>query len=269
MYILLALGFAFLFSIMGILNFAHGVIYMVSAFLCLKFTLLLGLNPWLALLCTLIIVAIFGVLLERFIFRRFYGDMNGTIVACLGIIAVLQNSVVITEGYVVEKIPEFARGFMRIGTFSVSWERMVTLAVGVGLLILVLLFINKTKQGLQMQAIAQDTEGAIFQGISIHGIAALACIIAFSLAAVSGSLMGSYLSFSPYMGDNITMKILQILVLGGIGSINGILYAGLILGTLDASLPIFVNAAAAQAIVLFVIVIILLFRPKGLFGREV
>jgi len=242
---------------------------MVSAFLCLKFTLLLGMNPWLALVCTVIIVAIFGVLLERFIFRRFYGDMNGTIVACLGIIAVLQNSVVITEGYVVEKIPEFAHGFMRIGAFSVSWERIVTLLVGVILLVLVLLFINRTKQGQQMQAIAQDTEGAIFQGISIHGIAALACIIAFSLAAVSGSLMGSYLSFSPYMGDNITMKILQILVLGGIGSINGILYAGLILGTLDASLPIFVNAAAAQAIVLFVIVVILLFRPKGLFGREV
>jgi branched-chain amino acid transport system permease protein len=133
----------------------------------------------------------------------------------------------------------------------------------------VLLFINKTKQGLQMRAVAQDLEGAILQGINVHFVSAMACVIACGLAAVAGSLMGSYLSLTPYMGDDIMIKVLEILVLGGIGSINGVLFAGLIVGAMDAFLPIVVSGTQTQAIMMFVIVILLLFKPQGLFGKEV
>lgn len=268
-YILVALGFAFLFSIMGILNFAHGAIYMVAAYICYKLTVVAGMNQWLALLSTVIIVGLFGIILERFFFRPFSGNLNRTIVVCIGIITVLQNGVAITEGYSVSKLPAFVEGVFRFGVFSVSAERVTTFLIATILLILVLLFISKTKHGLQMQAIAQDKEGAILQGIDIHRTSALACVIACGLAAVAGSLMGGLTILTPYMGDTIMTKVLEVLILGGIGSIHGVLFAGLIIGALDATLPLFVSSATSDAIAILIIIVILLFRPVGLFGQEV
>jgi branched-chain amino acid transport system permease protein len=269
MYILLGLGFTFLFNIMGILNFAHGVIYMIGAYISFILATTVGINPWLAMLVSVIAMGLFGILLERFVFRPFLGNINLIIVVCIGIITVLKNAVSVSQTYTVQMIPPFVQGVFKVGIVSLSWERLLIFFIGVGLLILVLLFINKTKQGLQMRAVAQDKEGAILQGINVNFISALACVIACALAAVAGSLMGSYLTVNPYMGDDIMIKVLEILVLGGIGSINGVLFAGLIVGTMDAFLPIVVSGTQTQAIMMFVIVIILLFKPQGLFGKEV
>jgi branched-chain amino acid transport system permease protein len=269
MYILLALGFTFLFNIMGILNFAHGVIYMIGAYICFFLATMVGVNQWVAMLIAVIIVGLFGIFMERFVFRPFLGNINLIIVVCIGIITVLQNAISIATPYNVQVTPAFVQGIFKVGIISISWERLVFFFIGLGLLILVLLFINKTKQGLQMRAVAQDMEGAVLQGINVHGVSALACVIACALAALAGSLMGSYLSLTPYMGSDIMIKVLEILVLGGIGSINGVLFAGLIVGTLDAVLPIMVSGTATQAIMMLVIIIILLFKPQGLFGKEV
>ncbi len=268
-YILVALGFAFLFSIMGILNFAHGAIYMVAAYICFKLTTVAGMNQWLALVSSMIIGGLFGIVLERFFFRPFFGNLNRTIVVCIGIITVLQNGVAITQGYSVSKLPAFVHGIVRFGVFSVSAERVATFSIAITLVVLVLFFISRTRQGQQMQAVAQNKEGATLQGISIHRISALACVIACGLAAVAGSLMGGLTILTPYMGDMIMTKVLEVLVLGGIGSIQGILFAGLIIGALDATLSLFASSAACEAITLLVIIVILLFRPKGLFGQEV
>ena len=269
MYILLGLGFTFLFNIMGILNFAHGVIYMIGAYICFVLATMVGMNQWLAMLISVIVVGSFGILLERFVFRPFLGNINLIIVVCIGIITVLKNAISVSQSYNVQVIPPFVEGTIKVGIVSISWERLVIFLIGLSLLILVLLFINKTKQGLQMRAVAQDKEGAILQGINVNFVSALACVIACALAAVAGSLMGSYLTVNPYMGDDIMIKVLEILVLGGIGSINGVLLAGLIVGAMDAFLPIVVSGTQTQAIMLFAIVIILLFKPQGLFGKEV
>jgi branched-chain amino acid transport system permease protein len=269
MYILLALGFTFLFNIMGILNFAHGVIYMIGAYICFDLATVVGMNQWLAMLCSIIAVGLFGIFMERFVFRPFHGNINLIIVVCIGLITVLKNAVSLSQPYNVQVTPAFVTGVVKIGIISISWQRLVIFLIGVVLLILVLLFINKTKQGLQMRAVAQDLEGAILQGINVNFVSGLACVIACALAAVAGSLMGSYLSLTPYMGDDIMIKVLEILVLGGIGSINGVLFAGLLVGALDAILPIYVSGTQTQAIMMFVIVIILLFKPQGLFGKEV
>jgi branched-chain amino acid transport system permease protein len=269
MYILLALGFTFLFNILGILNFAHGVIYMIGAYICFYLATAVGMNQWLAMLISVIAVGLFGIFMERFVFRPFFGNINLIIVVCIGIITVLKNAVSLSQNYTVQVTPPFVIGVLKVGIVSISYERLVIFFIGIMLLILVLLFINKTKQGLQMRAVAQDLEGAILQGINVHFVSAMACVIACGLAAVAGSLMGSYLSLTPYMGDDIMIKVLEILVLGGIGSINGVLFAGLIVGAMDAFLPIVVSGTQTQAIMMFVIVILLLFKPQGLFGKEV
>jgi branched-chain amino acid transport system permease protein len=268
MYILVALGFAFLFNMLRILNLAHGAIYMVGGYVGLAFIVLLGVNQWIALLLTTVIIAAFGVFLERFCFRPFVGDFNRVVMVCVAIAVVLQTAVNIIAGTKTLALPPFVEGVLRAGTFSVSYERITTFAIGAALLGLVIWFVNRTKWGQQMQAIAQDMEGAFLQGINVHRISALACFIGCGLAALAGCLMGAYLRLGPYMGDLMLIKALILVILAGIGSVSGILITGLVLGALDAVLPVLVGGAGSDAIAVAIVVILLLIRPRGFFGYE-
>lgn len=270
MYILVALGFAFLFNMLGILNLAHGAIYMVSGYLGYKLIVELGFNHWIGLLLTTLIIAAFGVFLERFCFRRFVGDFNRTIMICVAITVILETSVNIIVAGEKQAIPAFVEGTFQAGPISVSYERIVTFAIGVILLGIVIWFANRTKWGQQMQAIAQNIQGASLQGIDIHRVSALACALGCGLAAIAGCLMAAYLHLAPYMGDLMLIKALMIVILAGIGSISGIFIAGFIVGSLDAFLPVvLVYGAASEAIAVAIIVILLLIRPKGFFGYEI
>jgi branched-chain amino acid transport system permease protein len=269
MYILVALGFAFLFNMLRILNLAHGAIYMVGGYVGLSFIMILGFNQWIALLLTVLIIAAFGVFLERFCFRPFVGDFNRIVMVCVAIAVILQTAVNIIAGTKTLALPPFAEGVLRAGTFSVSYERIVTFAIGAALLGLVIWFVNRTKWGQQMQAIAQDTEGAYLQGINVHRISALACFIGCGLAALAGCMMGAYLRLGPYMGDLMLIKALILVIMAGVGSISGILVTGLVLGALDAALPVLVPGAGSDAITVGIVVVILLIRPQGFFGYEI
>jgi branched-chain amino acid transport system permease protein len=267
-YILVGLGFVLLFSIMGILNLAHGAIYMVGAYVGYQFAVALGLNQWLALLLTVLLFAAFGIFLEKFLFRPLVGNFDSTLMVCIAIAVILQTTVNILVGYKIQALPPFVEGILRIGLASVSYGRIVTFAIGAVLLAAITWFVNRTKWGQQMQAIAQDMEGASLQGISIHRISGLATAIACGLAALAGCLMGAYLSLTPFMGDYILIKVLILVILAGVGSISGIFYAGMLLGVLDGILPLFMSGAASEAITIGIVVVLLLIRPQGFFGRE-
>jgi branched-chain amino acid transport system permease protein len=268
MYILVALGFAFLFNIMGILNFAHGAIYMVSGYICYQLAVEWGLNQWLSMLLSIMSVGAFGLFLEKYCFRPFFGNLDRTIIVCIGIIIILETTVNVTVGTLVRSLPAFVPGILKSGAFSISAEKLITLIIGGSLLVAIIWFNRSTKMGQQMQAISQNLEGAALQGISIHRISALACVLACSLAAVAGCLMGAIFSLSPFMGGQMLLKALELVILGGIGSVGGIFFAGLIIGTLDATLPLLIGGAGSEAIGVGVIITVLLFRPQGFFGRE-
>jgi branched-chain amino acid transport system permease protein len=269
LYILVALGFAFLFNMLGILNLAHGAIYMVGGYVGLALVRVLGINPWMALMLTTLIVASFGVFLEKFCFRPFVGDFNRTIMMCIVITVVLQTAVNIIAGSQIVSLPTFIEGILRIGPVSVSYEKMMTFAIGDILLGMIVLFVHRTKWGQQMQAISQNIEGASLQGIGLHRISALACFMGCGLAAIAGCLIGAYLSLGPFMGDFMLVKVLMLVFLAGIGSISGIIIAGLVIGGLDSILPILISGAASDAIGVAIIVVLLLIRPQGFFGHEI
>jgi branched-chain amino acid transport system permease protein len=269
MYILAALGFAFLFNMLRILNFAHGAIYMIGGYIGYLFIVGMGFNQWIALLLTTLIVAAFGVFLEKFCFRPFVGDFNRTIMICIAIVVILQTAVNIMVGTKMMAIPTFIVGTLKAGPASVSYERIVTFAIGAVLLGVIIWFVNRTKWGQQMQAIAQDIEGASLQGINVHGISALAFALGCGIAAIAGCLMGAYLRLSPFMGDLMLIKVLILVMLAGIGSIGGILIAGLVLGSLNAVLPVLLSGAVSDAIIIATVVVLLLIRPQGFFGYEV
>jgi len=268
MYILMALGFAILLGVMRVLNFAHAVIYMGGGYICYQLAIVYGLNQWLSLMLAAIIMGLFGLFLERFCFRPFFGDVNRTLVMTLALIVIIESVVNILVGTQIRSLPAFASGIIRTGGVSLSVERLVTFIISAALLLVIIFFIQKTKIGQQMLAVSQDDTGAVLQGINIYRVSAVATVIACALAAVAGSLMGAIFSLSPYMGGHMLVKAIEIVILAGIGSIGGVLVAGLILGTIDATLPILMSGSASDVVGLGIVILILLFRPQGLFGHE-
>ena len=268
-YILVALGFALLLTVLGILNFAHAAIYMVGGYICYQLAVVVGINQWTSLLISMITVGLLGLFIERVFFRPFLKDMNRIVVVTLALIIILQATINVTVGSYIRRIPSFVPGVLKFSNVSVSGDRLATFVIGGVLLLAVILFIRKTKTGLQMLAISQDSDGAALQGIKTHRIFAVTTAIGCALAAVAGSLMGAVLSLSPFMGDIMLVKAIEIVILAGIGSIGGVLIGGLILGSLDATLPLFISGSATDLTGLCIIIILLLIRPQGLFGREV
>ena len=269
MYILAALGLAFLFNMLRILNFSHGAIYMIGGYIGYLFIVGMGFNHWAALFLATLIVAAFGVFLEKFCFRPFTGDFNRTVMVCVAVVVILQTTVNIMVGTKMMAIPTFVEGVLKAGPVFISYERIVTFGIGVVLLGAIIWFVKRTMLGKQMQAIAQHRLGASLQGIKIHRISALAFALGCGLAAVAGCLMGAYLRLSPFMGDLMLVKVLIIVMLAGAGSINGIIIAGLVLGALNAVLPVVISGAASDAVIIAIVVVLMLIRPQGFFGYEV
>jgi len=270
LYILVALGFAFLFNMLGIFNLAHGAIYMIGAFICYEFIQGLLLNGWLAFALSVLLVTAFGIFLERFCFRPFVGDFNRILMVCVVITVVLQTTASIMAGAKSSQaIPPFIEGVFHSGAISISYERILTFSLGIVLLGIMMWFVRQTRLGRQMQAISQNMEGAALQGINIHRVSSIASAIGCGLAAIAGCLMAAHLYVAPFMGVNMMVKVLILVMMAGVGSIGGIFIAGLALGIIDATLPIvFMYGAASDAVAVIVVVIILLIRPQGFFGHE-
>lgn len=268
-YILVSLGFALVLSIIGILNFAHGALYMIGGYVCYWLSTQFGLNQWLSLFLAAMILALTGLFLERFCFRPFAGDPNRTIIMAIALILILETTINILAGGTTRTISPFVTGILKTGAVSVSLERVATMIIGAALLLVLSLFIGKTNAGQQMLAVSQDPEGAILQGIRIYRVSALAVAMSCALAAVAGSFMGAIFDLKPFMGGPMLVKAIQVVVLSGVGSIGGILAGGLIIGTIDAVLPLFAGGAVTQAVGLGIIIVLLLLKPQGLFGREV
>jgi branched-chain amino acid transport system permease protein len=268
-YILVSLGFAFLFNMLGIFNIAHGSIYMAAGYLAYLFIGAIGLNQWIGLVIVVVLFAGFGLFLEKFCFRPFIGDFNRQIMIGVAIIAILETSVNILIGSQMYIIPTFVEGTLEAGAYSVAWDRIAAFGLGGVLLALVILFVNRSRWGQQMQAITRNIEGAALQGINIHMISAIVSSLGCALAAIAGILMGSLYTLNPFMGDGTLVKILILIILAGVGSFKGVIYMGLLLGALYATLPLLIQGAASDAVAVIIILVILLIRPQGFFGHEV
>jgi branched-chain amino acid transport system permease protein len=268
MYIIVSLGFAFLFNMLGVFNIAHSSIYMVSGYLGYVLIGQLGINQWLGLILVIIVMALFGVFLERVCFRPFFGDFNRQVMICVVLTVYLTTTATLFVGSQSYAIPSFVRGTLGSGPYSVELDRLLAFIIGALILVAIQLFVTRTRWGMQMQAIAQNREGAALQGIGIRRIAIIICALGCALAAIAGVLVGVLYSLTPFMGQNTLVKILALVILAGVGSFQGIYIMGLILGLLYAALPILAPGNLGDAIAVVTVCIILLLRPQGFFGHE-
>ena len=261
MYILAALGFAFIFNMLGTINLAHGALYMVGAYLCYYLCAM-------ALVVSAIVLAAVGLLLERIMFRPFMADFDRIIMIGVALMTIGQTIANVLTGSQALVIPSYATGTTPIFGVTISNERLLTFGIGLVLLLITLYIVNCTALGRQMEAVAQDRLGAALQGININRVSATVCAIGCALAAVAGCFMGAYQGLSAHMGDTMNLRILMLVMLAGAGSMNGIIITGTVMGFLDCVCPMLFQGNAGSAVPIAIVVVLLLIKPKGFFGHE-
>lgn len=267
-YILIALGLTLILGIMQIMQFAHGEIYMVGAFIVYYLSVSLGLNHYAAILISMIAVVMLGLVLERFLLRPLAGQFLPSMCVTIGLSLILQTIVMLKFGLTVKHMPNFWPGTFQLLGVIIPKDRATAVFISFGLTLLIYILLKWTKYGQAVVASAQNREGAILQGISPNLMSAMVMAIGSALAAVGGSLAGGIFSLNPYMGSLALIKGITIIVIGGMGSFVGAVIGGLILGISDSMVAINLGSEEALIIPLVVIILILTIKHEGLFGHE-
>lgn len=267
-YILIALGLTLVLSIMGIVQISHGEVYMVGAYLVYYMVAKLGLHFFPSVLIATFLVGGIGIFLERVCFRPFRGDPDRAVTVAISLILIFQSIVLFIAGGQPLSYPSPFTGVLRIFGVAMAWNRVVIVIVGFVLLVALFIFIRYSRPGQAMLAISQERDGAALQGINIDRVSAVAMFLGCGLAAVAGGLIGSLFSISPTMGSFALMKGIAVIILGGLGSIPGAVVGGLLIGLIDGILPSFTTTHIAGLVGFATIIVILFFRPQGIWGHE-
>jgi branched-chain amino acid transport system permease protein len=266
-YILMALGLTLMFGMMHIINFAHGAVYMLGAFVIYYVFFQWGAPYFVAFLLAMVLLGVFGFLVERAVYRPIKGGIEPTLVALLALTTFLQAAGYPVFGQLDKHVPPVFRGTRDILGVMISSERLMIIPVAGVLVVGLYLFINKTRLGAAMRAIEQDKEAAALQGVNVHVVNGLAFAIGFALAAAAGALMAPIFKLDPMMGEQPLLKAFIIIILGGLGSIPGAILGGLMLGLIDSIVATALGAEPAFLLSFVFIIVLLLFKPTGLFGH--
>lgn len=269
-YAIVALGLTMVFGILHVPNFAHGQMYMLGAYVCFFLITIFGFAYWPALALSAIVLALAGVALEILVFKPVRNTGGITpFIAALGVLIILENSVVVLWGPEGHRIPNPYPGIIDAFGITMSTQRLLVIGVAIVLIILLQIFIKRTTLGSSIEAVAQNKEGATLVGINVNRVSALTFAISSGLAAIAACLVAPIFMISPSMGSLVGMKAFVIVILGGLGSIPGAIFGGLILGLIEAIGGGYFSAAYKDVFGFGALVLILTIKPTGLFGKEI
>ena len=274
-YAIIALGYTMVYGIAKMLNFAHGDIIMVGAYAVYQLVVVSALPPVPAVLLAMVICTILGIVIERVAYRPLRGASSSlaVLITAIGVSYLLQNlALLIFSSNMksfrsVVSLPSLK---FADGQLIISGETIATIVASVVIVIALTTFINHTKPGQAMLAVSEDQGAAKLMGINVNGTIALTFAIGSALAAVAGALMCSaYPSLTPYTGSMPGIKAFVAAVFGGIGSIPGAMVGGILLGVIEILGRTYISTQMADAIVFAVLIILLLVKPTGIFGRQI
>lgn len=274
-YAIIALGYTMVYGIAKMLNFAHGDVIMVGGYAALTMMLSTGTNPWTAILVAIVVCTVLGVVIERVAYRplRNAASPLAVLITAIGVSYLLQNVVLLIFGsspksfQSVVSLPDLK---LAGGSLVITAETIVTIISCVVIMIGLTAFINKTKPGQAMLAVSEDKGAAQLMGINVNSTIALTFAIGSGLAAIAGVLLcSSYPSLSPYTGSMPGIKAFVAAVFGGIGSIPGAMIGGILLGVIEILGKAYISSQLADAIVFAVLIVVLLVKPTGLFGKKI
>ena len=269
-YAMLSLGLAVIFGLLNVINFAQGALFMMGAIVTWMGMRYLGLNYWLMLLLAPLVVGVFGVLIERFLLRWIYKlDHLYGLLLTLGLTLIIEG--VFRSAYGVSGLgydtPELLEGATNLGFMMLPNYRAFVVLASVVVCISTWFVIEKTKLGAYLRAGTENPRLVEAFGVNVPVMITLTYAFGAALAAFAGVLAAPVYQVSPLMGQNLIIVVFAVVVIGGMGSIMGSILTGLGLGIVEGFTKVF-YPEASSTVVFVIMVIVLLIRPAGLFGKE-
>jgi len=270
----MALGLALVFGVMNIPQFAHGEFYMVGAYAAFFAAVVLGLNPLLAILFGTFISFFVGVLIEKTAFyplrQRTEEWVMNAFLLTVGLSFVLQNAALALMGSSYRGVAKYWEGSIKVAAgLSTSVDRLVSFLIAIVAIGVVWVFLQRTQTGRAIRAVAQDERGATLVGISLSKIHTLTFGLGCALAGLAGASLLPITQAYPFVGFRPLVESWFVVILVGLGNIPGAVVGGFIVGMLETGSYYFLGAGWQDVITLFVLILILLFKPSGLFGGAV
>lgn len=265
LYSLMALGVTLIFGMMHIPNFAHGELYMLGSVAFYYVFEVFGI-PWpIAFLMAFAALFLLGVILERFVIRPIKGDTKQQLIATVGISMVAMSTAFVTFGLRPKAVSTIFPGISKIGEITVPNERLSAVVASFVLILLLYLFMQKTKLGRACRAVSMNADAAQLQGVNVKNMHALVWGLAAALAAAGGCLIAPIFSVSPAMGVRPVAIAFVTVIIGGLGSVPGALVCALLIGIVEALVATFIGMEFAWGAVFLTAILVILVRPQGLF----
>ena len=270
MYALVAIGYTMVYGIAKMINFAHGDIIMAGAYFALIAMSFVGPIP--AILFSIVATAALGVLTEKVAYKPLRGKGSlEVLITAIGVSYLLENVFLLIFGSAARTSPQIMpKGTINLGGISIKYITVITLVVTAVCTAVLLFFINKTKLGKAMRAVSEDQGAAQLMGINVNTTVSLTFAIGSGLGAIAGVIYGcAYSLITPYIGLMLGIKAFIAAVLGGIGSVPGAMVGGLMLGVAESLTIAYISSDFSDAVVFGILIIVLLVKPAGLFGKNV
>jgi len=271
MYALVSLGLTLIFGIAQVVNFAQGELFMLGAYTGYVATSVIGLAYPLAVILTIVVMAIVGLVFERVVIRPVIDKpWQVSLISTLAASIILSNAALLVWGGIPKQLPTtLESSTVTLGGVEVSYQRILILGVALLAFGLFYLFIERTKTGKAMRAMSQSKESCEVLGIDIRRISAITFAIGAAMAGLAGALIAPVYAISPTMGLSTTLKAFAIVIMGGFGNAKGAIYAAFLIGLAEAFTSGYLSTDYKDATAYVVLLAVLLLRPHGLFGRQV
>ncbi|MDG2097150.1 MAG: branched-chain amino acid ABC transporter permease [Paracoccaceae bacterium] len=268
LYALIAVGFTLIFSVGRVLNLAYGSYIMIAGYVYFYFSQLLGLPPIVGLLLAGILGSCMGLLKYNLIVKPLKGDHIPVEISTLILAVILQSAIILYFGNSAKILLPIFQGVIHIGNATVTYNVLAATLVSWLILIVLFVFIRKTHVGRAMQAVSMDSKGASISGVNINKINMFTWGISGFLGAIAGVFFASYTQLSPSMWVAPLIIAIAIVIVGGIGSIIGTLVVAHIIGFMEIISVALISPQLRGVFTMLLVIIVLIIRPKGLFGRE-
>jgi len=268
-YALLAMGFCLIFGVANVVNLAHTALYMIGAYLIYTFFALLKFNLAMAILLSTVSVGVLAMGMYRFCIRPVMASEWSVLMVTIALALFFQQLMIFffgppdrnVQGFIEEK-------FALFGRVDIDAQRLLTLGVSVILLILLWLFIYRTRIGKAILAVAQDREAALFMGINCERVYLTVMGISAVLAAIGGAFIAPTIGARPEMWAPALGRIFAVVVLGGMGSLEGTILAALLIGYTEVMISFAISSYFGEIVAVIIILLMLTFRPSGLLGKR-
>ena len=271
-YAIIALGYTMVYGIAKMLNFAHGDVIMVGAYVIYSSVALAHCSPILGVLISVVSCALLGIIIEFFAYKPLRRASSlSVLITAIGVSYLLQSLALLVFKSEPKAFPTiFHIPEIKIGEVIIDGMTLLTLCVTALIMIVLSLFINKTKMGKAMRAVSEDKDAAELMGISVNRTITVTFAIGSALAAVASIFYGStYTYIKPTTGSMPGIKAFTAAVFGGIGSIPGAMLGGILLGVIEQMSKVYLSTLWTDAIVFGVLVIVLVVKPTGLLGKKI